>query len=176
MTRVPRLLLDRGADTSIRDNSGFSPVENAIREHQTGIVRLFLEQSKDSPTLSRLLERAVATRQEDMVYTLLAGGAPIDGHFASGSTALYDAALAGDAAIVNLLLSRGANANERDAATLTTPLYAAAAFDRQEAVSALLLWGANPDLAGKEGFTPLHAAELNGYRKIAKQIRNAGDH
>jgi ankyrin repeat protein len=43
-------------------------------------------------------------------------------------------------------------------------------------VSTLLLWGADPNLVGKQGITPLHAAESNGFREIAEQIRRAGGH
>lgn len=173
---VVKLLLARGADASIRDNAGFSPIENAVRERQPDVLNIFLEHVRDSNLLSHLLERAVRSRQEDMVANLLNAGAPINAHFASGSTALYDASLNGSATIVSLLVSRGANVNERETESLTTPLYAAAAFGRQEVVSTLLLWGADPNLVGKEATTPLHAAESNGYRAIANQIRSAGGH
>ncbi len=171
---VVELLLARGADESIRDHAGFSPVENAIRERHPEVVSIFLNHVRDSKLLSHLLEQAVRIGQEDVVATVLDAGASIDGHFASGSTALYDASLNGNDALVSLLVSRGANVNERETDSLTTPLYAAAAFDRQEVVSTLLIWGADPNLADKKGKTPLRAAETNGYRRIADQIRTAG--
>jgi len=173
---VVELLLEHGADQNIRDNAGFSPVENTVREHHPDVMSIFLKRDRDSSLLTHLLERAVQSCQEDTASNLLDFGAPIDGHFASGSTALWDASLNGCAAIVSLLVSRGANVNERETDSLTTPLYAAAAFGRQEVASTLLLWGADPNLVGKEGITPLHAAESNGFRTIANQLRSAGSH
>lgn len=168
------LLLARGADASIKDNAGFSPVENAVRRHNPEMMEILLARDSGRRLLNHLLEEAVRRNQEDTVTMLLDDGAAIDEHFASGYSALYDAALKGESGIVSLLVSRGANVNERDAVSLTTSLYAAAAFGRQEVVGTLLLWGADPKLAGKDGITPLQAAESNGFRKIAEQIRTAG--
>jgi ankyrin repeat protein len=172
---VVRLLLARGADASVRDHAGFLPVENALREHQLEVMLLLLAQrGKDENLLNHLLEQAIRKGQDDTVTVLLDAGASVNARFASGFTALYDAALNGDDQIVSLLVSRGAKVNERESNSLTTPLYAAAAFGRQGPVVTLLLWGADPNLAGKEGMTPLHAAEANGYGKIAERIRAAG--
>lgn len=173
---VVKLLLARKADETIRDHAGFSPIENAIRERHVDVVSVLLSHVADSKLRLQLLERAIRTGQEDMVATLLDAGVSVDEHFTSGSTALYDASLSGKVRIVSLLVSRGANVNERDSESFTTPLYAAAAFNRQEVVSTLLLWGADPNLVGKEGITPLHAAETNGYSSIAERIRAAGGH
>ncbi len=174
---VVKLLLARGADTSIRDNAGFSPVENAVRERHLEVMEILLAHAKKNQNLlNHLLEEAVRRGQEDTVMLLLDDGAAIDTRFPSGSTALYDASLKGDDVLVSLLVSRGANVNGREATSLTTPLYAAAAFGRQEAVATLLLWGADPNLVGKEGNTPLHAAVSNRFTKIAEQIKKAGGH
>jgi ankyrin repeat protein len=66
--------------------------------------------------------------------------------------------------------------NARETNSLTTPLYAAAAFGRQEVVSTLLLWGADPNLVSRDQVSPLHAAESNNFPEIAKQLRTAGAH
>lgn len=171
---VVQLLLARGADATIRDKAGFSPAENAVREHHPEVVRMLLAHDKDPNLPVHLLEEAVRRGQADTVAILLDAGAPIDARFASGSSALYDAALKGDKAIVELLAGRGSDVNERETTSGTTPLYAAAAFGREEAVAILLLWGADPNLAGADGKTPRGAAESNGYHKIAERIRMAG--
>lgn len=173
---VVELLLARGADASIKDRTGFSPAENAIRQHHPEVAVVLLAHDKDRRLANRLLEDAVRRDQADTVQMLLDAGAAIDARFASGSTALYEAALKGDDAMVSLLVSRGANVNAREITSGTTPLYAAAAFGREEAVATLLLWGADPNLLSKDGISPLHAAESNRYRTIAERIRNAGGH
>lgn len=108
-----------------------------------------------------------------MVQVLLNAGVNINTRFASGSSALYDAALKGNDEIVCLLVSRGADVNVRESDSGTTPLYAAAAFGREQVVWTLLLWGADPNLRNRDGNTPLSAAESNGFRKVAKQIKAA---
>jgi ankyrin repeat protein len=171
---VVELLLARGADASIKDHAGFSPIENAVRQHQPGVLRVLLGNGKNAEPANRLMEMAVRRGYADSVEVLLDAGAGIDARSASGSTALYDAALAGNGAMVSLLVNRGAEVNAVETGSGTTPLYAAAALGREEAVAILLLGGANPNLVGKEGGSPLHAAESNGYRTIAERIRAAG--
>jgi ankyrin repeat protein len=171
---VVQLLLRRGADVRTKDDAGFSPAENAVREHHPEVACILLAHDKDPNLPGRLLEEAVRRGQADTVAMLLDMGVPINARFASGSSALYDAALKGDTQIVDLLVGRGSDVNEREASSGTTPLYAAAAFGREDAVAILLLWGADPNLVGSNGKTPLHAAESNGYRKIAERLRAAG--
>lgn len=170
---VLQLLLSRGADLGVKDYAGFSPAENAVREHHPEAACFLLAHDNDPNLPGRLLEEAVRRGQPDTVAMLLDAGVPINARFASGSTALYDAALKGENNIVDLLVGRGADVNERETASGTTPLYAAAAFGREQAVAILLLWGANPRIPSMDGKTPLRAAESNGYRKIAERIRVA---
>jgi hypothetical protein len=146
----------------------------AVREHHPEVACILLAHDKDPTLPSRLLEKAVRRDQADTIAMLLDAGVPINTRFASGSSALYDAALKGETRIVDLLADRGSDVNEREATSGTTPLYAAAAFGRDEAVAILLVWGADPNLVGSNGKTPLHAAESNGYRKIAERLRAAG--
>ncbi len=175
-TEVVELLLARGADAKIKDQAGFLPAENAVRQHHPDTVRLLLARNKERDLPNRLLEQAIRLGHADTVQMLLESGAAIDARFASGSTSLSDAALRGDNAIVSLLVSGGANVNARDIPSGTTPLYAAAAFGREEAVATLLLWGADPNLRGKNGISPLRAAKSNGYLAIAARILSSGSH
>ena len=173
---VMELLLARGARADIKDYAGFSPVENAVRQHRPEAARILLTHHQDRELTNRLLEEAVRRGHADTVEMLLDAGADIDARSASGSTALYDAALKGDGAIVSLLVNRGADVNAAETISETTPLYAAAAFGRQEAVVVLLLSGADPNLISKEGISPLHAAESNQHQTSAENIRAAGGH
>ena len=173
---VVELLLARGADASSKDRAGFTPAENALRQHHPSAVRVLLVHDKDLALANHLLEQAVRRGQADTVQMLLDAGTAINERFASGSTALYEAALKGDDAIVSLLVSHGANVDARETASATTPLYAAAAFGREETVRTLLLWGADPNLVSKDGVSPLQAAESNRYRTIAERIKRAGGH
>ena len=171
---VVKLLVARGADAGIKDRAGFSPVENAIRQHQQETARILLNHAKDHELVNHLLEVAVRRGHADTVEMLLDAGADVNARSSSGSTPLYDAALKGNGAIVSLLVNRGADLNAVETTSGTTPLYAAAAFGRQEPVVILLLAGADPNIASKDGIRPLHAAESNQYQTIAQNIRAAG--
>src|SRR5689334_13324531 len=74
-----------------------------------------------------------------------------------GNTALHIAALAGQEAIVQILIQYKANIN---AQTLRgfTPLYMAAQENHNSIVALLFLHGANQHLATEDGFTPLAVA------------------
>src|SRR5438132_5283066 len=47
---VVGLLLARNADVAIKDNAGFSPIENAVRFHHTGVAELLLAAEKNAGT------------------------------------------------------------------------------------------------------------------------------
>ena len=91
----------------------------------------------------------------------------------SGGTPLHDAALGGQAAVVELLLSRGAGLNAPDSSTGATPLFNAASWGRDEVVEVLLAKGADPTLKNKAGQTALAAAEENRHVEIASKLRRA---
>ena len=68
---VVELLLAHGANTSIRDDAGFSPADNAIRRHHPEIACVLLAHNKDRALANRLLEEAVDRGQADTVQMLL---------------------------------------------------------------------------------------------------------
>jgi ankyrin repeat protein len=152
---VVELLLAHGAEASIKDHAGFSPIENAVRQHQPEMVRVLLGTGKNAELANRLLEMAVRRGYADSVEVLLDAGAAIDSRAAfdsrgaRGSTVLYDAALAGNGPMVSLLVNHGADVNAVESASGTTPLYAAAAFGREESVAILLLGGATRAAGGQ---------------------------
>jgi ankyrin repeat protein len=70
-------------------------------------------------------------------------GTAVDGRNALGRTALYNAAKAGNRAVVKLLIERGANVNAADQDGLA-PLYPAVSYGRDEVFADLLAKGADP--------------------------------
>ena len=73
------------------------------------------------------------------------------------SYSLHDAAAAGDASAVELLLTAGLSADTRNERS-STPLHLACAFGHDEVAGVLLGRGASADAPNQEGNTPLHAA------------------
>ena len=106
-------------------------------------------------------------RNRDMLDLLLATGPGVNARDEAGFTALHDAALAGNAAVVRMLLEHGADINLGDKENGSTALYMAATMGREEVVALLLEKGADPG----RGPSPLRAAISGGFERIAEMIR-----
>ena len=74
---VIKLLLDKGADPSIKDNSGSTALDEALRYRQGKVVSLLMEKTGASAgnIAVRQLQDAVLRGQSDMVILLLDRGA-----------------------------------------------------------------------------------------------------
>ena len=95
--KIIEFLLSKGADVNTRDNYGFSPLTNAIRNQISG------------------------TNNEEFVDALLRAGANINAKDHLGRTPLmfaldedHDGSLLGSPKIISLLLDAGAEVNARD--------------------------------------------------------------
>lgn len=102
------------------------------------------------------LERAFNSEDVGWLRVALDEGASPDSQIGEG-TALYTAAKNGIGNFCGYLLSRGANANSRNAGG-ETPLLVALEFKHNEIAEALLERGADPRIADDNGVTPLMMA------------------
>jgi hypothetical protein len=121
------------------------------------------------------LVEAVAAGDAKAVASMLENGMPPDSR-QDGTTALYTAAVAGDAALVELLLRAGADANLLSAGPggEGTPLCAAACWGYVDVVRSLLAHGATPDQPEDESWTPLRWASAHGHEAVARELLAAG--
>lgn len=121
---------------------------------------------------------AAGTGESAAVRRLLDRGVSADAPDAYGSTALYRAAVHGDAAIVRMLLAAGADPDrESGGDSEGLPLCAAACWGHAEAVGALLDAGADPDRREDgEGsaMTALHWAAANGHLAVVTALLERG--
>ncbi|CAK8676571.1 unnamed protein product [Clavelina lepadiformis] len=112
-----RVLLDNGADPSVRNIHDESPLDLASQYGRLDVVRLLLHYQPS--LLSRFpecfspLHLASRNGHKEVVELLLAHGADINRGGENGS-ALHEAALFGKSDVVKLLLSRGANPHTLD--------------------------------------------------------------
>lgn len=113
-----------------------------------------------------LLSLAVSAGFVPIVKVLLLNNASVDDVGADGSP-LYIAASNGHTVIVELLLSKGADAN-KPAAHGFTPLYIASQKDHFEIVKLLIEAGADKEKASNSGITPLYIASRKGHFKVVK--------
>ena len=86
---------------------------------------------------------------------------------------LYDAAVAGDLAVVEQLLADGARADARGQ-NAETPLIAAALAGDARMAELLLAHGADIRARNTGGFTPLHAAAFSGSIPVAVLLLDRG--
>jgi hypothetical protein len=92
---------------------------------------------------------------------------------ASGYTPLHYAAREGHAAIVQLLLERGADPGRQTVASKATPLHRAAFTGQDAVVATLLAAGADPAAADADGQTALHKAAAQGHGAVAARLLHA---
>jgi ankyrin repeat protein len=109
------------------------------------------------------------------VRKLLKRGVSPNARDAHGSTALYVAAVQGEAWPVGELLAAGARPNvESRGDSDGTPLCGAASWGHTAALRELLAAGADPNLAEEDGFTPLAWAVSGGSHEAAWMLLDAG--
>lgn len=120
------------------------------------------------------LVEAVAAGDVEAVAALLGEGLPADSRH-EGSTALYRAAVTGEAQLAELLLVAGADPDLRSSdESEGTPLCAASCWGFDEIVQALLAHGANPNLPEDDAWTPLRWAAAHGHADIVRRLLAAG--
>jgi len=85
---------------------------------------------------------------------------------------LHQAARDGDIAQVKLLISKGANVNEK--VDGSTPLHPAAEIGHKDVVEFLIANGADVNARGNANWTPLHLAATAGKRDIAELLITKG--
>ncbi len=118
-----RLLLDRGADTTVRNRRGETALLAAARRDDEATFDLFLDHptdwhgqdSKGRRTLEVLIVDQTIRMTPDRVRRCAAGGADVNLRFSDGSTALHHAVRQLDEALVRTLIEAGADVLARDA-------------------------------------------------------------
>lgn len=182
-------LLAIGADPSLKDASGHTPLDLAllhpdrIEAAQIAEILVLKGSTTSYPNFAWFtqaakavdynsvryadgttpLHEATAQQQKGFVLFLLSRKVNPNVHDSAGSTPLHVAIREGWLEGAELLLKAGADPNARDGFD-NTPLHIAMPeADRQGGVSLLLKYGADPSLKDRNGNTPLHVAIQLGY-------------
>ena len=146
-----RSLLSEGADVNVAQGDGMTALHWAAELGHTAVADLLLSAGADVEANTRIgnytpLHLASRSGNGPIARALLDAGAdPQATTTNSGVTPLHLASAAlGGAGVVTELLMHGADVNAREASSGQTPLMFAAAFNRAEAVTALLDHDADP--------------------------------
>jgi ankyrin repeat protein len=149
---IIKFLLQHGALPFVWDRLDHTPLHMAVQREKLEITNIFLE---------HLRLHAI----------------PIDIRGAYLRTPLHEAVIAGNLALVKMLIAYGANVNERDRYG-STPLILAAAYNQYErgknsheqVIIELMGAGAVPNAQDDMGWTALHWASFNMHNAVCRYL------
>jgi len=153
---VTRLMLDHGADVNARDDSGATPLHEAVRQGKIELVKEFVARGAD-----------VNARTERVPGSAGAGRAN------SGLTPFLVAAQSGNVAMMNQLIALGADPKAKSLEGSNAVLLAAGS-KKLEAVRMLVELGLNVNDAPKGRPSALHTAVRSGSDDIVEYLAAHG--
>ena len=171
---VTRVLLEHCADTEIRDNENYSPLDRASHGH-VGVVQVLLEHHADVNSFDKndgvtALHMASNYGAAETTRVLLANGADANAKQCDNQTPLHWATNDG---VARVLLEYGADPNARDSSN-RTPFYRKIERRNAETARVLLQNGADANARAYNNRTPLHAASEDGHLDCVRLLLQHG--
>ena len=179
-----RMLIERGADLSAKNNVWQTPLHLASQAGQVEVARMLIERGADPSAQNQdgetPLHRSSQVGQVEFARMLIECGADPSAQNKDGDTPLHRALAgsfmlykAGNVEIVRMLIERGADpsAQNKDG---ETPLHRASQAGQVEIARTLIERGANPSAQNKDGDTPLHRTSQAGQVEIARTLIERG--
>ena len=186
-TAVAKLLLAAGANPNVEVDDGYSDGRRVVLQTAVGwgnieIIKALLAAGAKVDHVDKSgqqpIHTAAARGSIEAAKVLLAAGARVDAEIKSnemdsmnGYQPLHIAAFHGNTTTVEFLISMGADVNAKDASGNTvvkTVVYGGCNAERIKTLQLLIESGAKPDLADRDGRTPLDHAT---FYKDAAAIR-----
>lgn len=169
-----RALVASGADVNVAQGDGMTALHWAANRGDSTMAVVLLRAKARLSATTRIggytpLHVASQSGAAGVVRALLAAKADARAVTTDGATAMHLAAVAGVPGTITALLAAGAEVNAKEPAWGQTPLMAAAARGRVDAVRALLKAGADPAITAKTVDIMASAAQ----DREAKSKRNA---
>lgn len=174
-----RYLSEKGADASLPDNEGRTPIQAAgERKHPAIAANMEAAQYKKSPegtdadSLQKGMFDAIAAGNVPMLKALLESGVKPELADADGMYAIHYAAGTSDAESMEVLLGLSVPINVSTPGG-RTPLHVAAEAGRLAQLAMLLVYGADCSATDAAGATPLQLALQNGHAGCADMLQSA---
>ncbi len=179
-------LVDHGADARAEGQGGWTALHGAAQAGRADSIEFLLARGLDvnarcDGPFGTPLTMSAANGREQAAGVLLSRGAGVDARSDVGSTPLHEATCHGHAAMVELLLEKGADINAGctsrgaiEARAGNTALHDAVAGGHEEIVGLLLARGAEVGARSASGKTPLHLAAGKGRAGIVRRLLDRG--
>lgn len=169
-----RALIACGLDPCVASEGSATPLEMAVARTKREAVDALLsdprvaQQALDDKTGALAIK--IAERGDfELTRLFIKAGFPVNYRDNKGVSLLHIAAIEGDAAMVKMLVTAGADIDKAVSELGNTPLHAAALSahpDGNEALSFLLACGADAGKRNGRGHTPLHMAFLGRLTRV----------
>jgi uncharacterized protein len=177
-----RNLIASGAALDRRNGAGETPLLVAVQKDQLEIAKVLIAAgadinaqaaNRDTPWLL-----AGASGRTEMIRAMIPKGPDFSVRNRYGGSALIPACERGHVETIKLLLTTKIDVNHVNDLGWTGLLEIVILGDggprHQQAAKLMLAAGADPNLADKDGLTPLAHARKNGQKEVAKLIELAG--
>jgi ankyrin repeat protein len=164
-----RILLEKGADPSLPDDKGQTPLWYAARHDDGELALLLSEKAVDAAAVAEAYDRGDA-RIASILTERIKDATAAD---SMGRTFLHVAAQQGTIGLAEKILAMNVDVNAVDRFS-RTPLDIAVNRGDAEMVRLLLTAGANPNRPGERGVTPLELAARRGGTATAELLIDAG--
>ena len=159
-----------GVDVNSKNDIGRTPLDVAIAFKQSPIADLLRQHSgktRDELKAAESIVAAIRLGNIEAIKQHLDDGTEVNAKDENGLTPLH---FAKTKEIADLLISKGADVNAKEAKNQITPLHWAAWRGRKEIAELLIAKGADVNVKNKDGGTPLHNAAWKGHVEIAKLL------
>jgi ankyrin repeat protein len=176
-------LVSAGRDINVHDGNLRTPLHVAVFTHQGAAARALLRLGADANALDAqkydIVTIAAVDNDVEMLKLALAGGckatnitSPYNG------TALIAAAHLGHAEVVRILIAAGAPLDHVNnlgwTALIESIVLGDGGKNHTDTLRALVDAGANVNIAGRNGETPLRLAKARGYGEMVAILERAG--
>ena len=178
-----KLLMSHGADVSMKNVEGFTPLHFAAKKAKTSTARVLFQNKADpncqtklkgTPLILAVYFIEVEEKQREMVELLISHGAYVSMKQVEGFTPLHFAAKKAKTSTARVLLQNKADPNCQTKLKDTPLILAVDLIEdekkQREMVELLISHGAEVNMKQGKGFTPLHYAAQKTKTSTAKVL------